>query len=136
MMNKYLLDTNICIFMLKNRYNIRTIINDNIVDNCYISELSIAELYYGAYKSICPDRGIKEVQLILSRFKMIPVSDSLALFGQLKADMERKGNKIDDFDLLIGATAITHDFIMVTDNVKHLGKIHGIQLENWIERNK
>ena len=134
MINKYLLDTNICIFMLKNRYNIRTIINDNIVDNCYISELSIAELYYGAYKSICSDRGIKEVQLILSRFKTIPVSDSLALFGQLKADMERSGNKIDDFDLLIGATAITHDFIMVTDNVKHLGKIPGVQLENWIER--
>ncbi len=134
MINKYLLDTNICIFMLKNRYNIRTIINDSIVDNCYISELSIAELYYGAYKSICPDKGIKEVQLISSRFKTIPVSDSLVLFGQLKTDMERSGNKIDDFDLLIGATAITHDLIMVTDNVKHLGKIPGIQLENWIER--
>ena len=134
MINKYLLDTNICIFMLKNRYNIRTIINDNIVDNCYISELSIAELYYGAYKSICPDKGIKEVQLILSRFKTIPVSDSLALFGQLKAEMERNGNKIDDFDLFIGATAIAHDLIMVTDNVKHLGKIPGIQTENWVER--
>ena len=120
--------------MLKNRYNIRTIINDTVVDNCYISELSIAELYYGAYKSIYPGKGITEVQLILSRFKTIQVSDSLKLFGQLKANMERAGNKIDDFDLLIGATAITHDLIMVTDNVKHLGKIPGIQLENWIDR--
>lgn len=122
--------------MLKNRYNIRTIINDDIVDNCYISDLSIAELYYGAYKSIHQNKGLKEVQLISSRFKIVPVSDSIALFGQLKADMERTGNKIDDFDLLIGAKAISHDLIMVTVNVKHLGKIPGIQLENWIERNK
>ena len=122
--------------MLKDRYDIRAIINDIGAEHCCISELSIAELYYGAYKSINPNRGISEVDLISSRFKTISVTDAIETFGQLKADMECSGNKIDDFDLLIGATAITNDLIMVTDNVKHIGKIPGIQLENWIERNK
>ena len=89
-----------------------------------------------SFFNICYMSGhlIKFRSLIKERFEFISISSSLNNFGQLKADMERTGNKIDDFDLLIGATAITHDLIMVTDNVKHLGKIPGIQLENWIER--
>ena len=81
-----------------------------------------------------PLRGRNEVFQLMSDFEIISATDAIETFGQLKADMERSGNKIDDFDLLIGATAITHDLIMVTDNVKHIGKIPGIQLENWIER--
>lgn len=43
---------------------------------------------------------------------------------------------IDDFDLMIGATALSHDFVLVTENVKHLGRIQGVEIENWIERSK
>ena len=101
---------------------------------CVISELTLAELYYGAYKSNAPIKHIEEITKIKERFKVISISSSLEEFGKLKADMERTGNRIDDFDLFIGATAITHDFTMVTDNLKHLGRIPGIQIENWIER--
>jgi tRNA(fMet)-specific endonuclease VapC len=99
-----------------------------------IRQLTLAELYYGSYKSSAPLKHIEEISKVKERFEVISISSSLNNFGQLKADMERTGNKIDYFDLLIGATAITHDLIMVTDNVKHLGKIPRIQLENWIER--
>lgn len=136
MIKEYLLDTNICIFMLKQRYNVQDRIYDIGIEHCYISEITIAELFYGAFKSMNPLRGRNEVFQLMSDFEIISATDAIETFGQLKADMERSGNKIDDFDLLIGATAITHDLIMVTDNVKHLGKIPGIQLENWIERNK
>ena len=134
MIKEYLLDTNICIFMLKQRYNVQDRIFDIGIEHCYISEITIAELFYGAFKSMNPLRGRNEVFQLMSDFEIISATDAIETFGQLKANMERAGNKIDDFDLLIGATAITHDLIMVTDNIKHLGKIPGIQLENWIER--
>lgn len=134
MEKKYLLDTNICVAMIRNLFNTRTKASEIGRNNCCISEITIAELYYGAYKSNNLLKHFNEVSRLKDRYEVISVSSSLDAFGQLKADMERTGNKIDDFDLLIGATAITHDFIMVTDNVKHLGKIPGIQVENWIER--
>ena len=127
---KYLLDTNICIAMFKGREDVSQKLIQNGFSKCAISELTLAELYYGAYKSNAIVKHIKEVSEVKNRFKIISISSSLDTFGQLKAEMERTGNKIDDFDLLIGATAITHDLIMVADNVKHLGKIPGIQLEN------
>ena len=134
MEKKYLLDTNICVAMIRNLFNTRTKASEIGRNNCCISEITIAELYYGAYKSNNLLKHFNEVSRLKDRYEVISVSPSLDTFGRLKADMERSGNKIDDFDLLIGATAITHDLIMVTDNVKHLGKISGIQLENWSER--
>ena len=134
MIKEYLLDTNICIFMLKQRYNVQDRIYDIGIEHCYISEITIAELFYGAFKSMNPLRGRNEVFQLMSDFEIISATDAIETFGQLKVNMERSGNKIDDFDLLIGATAITHDLIMVTDNIKHLGRIPGLQIENWIER--
>ncbi len=134
MEKKYLLDTNICIAMFKGREDVSQKLIQNGFSKCAISELTRAELYYGAYKSNAIVKHINEICEVKSRFKVISISSSLDTFGQLKAEMERNGNKIDDFDLFIGATAIAHDLIMVTDNVKHLGKIPGIQVENWIER--
>ena len=120
--------------MLKQRYNVQDRIYDIGIEHCYISEITIAELFYGAFKSTNPLRGRNEVFQLMSDFEIISATDAIETFGQLKVNMERSGNKIDDFDLLIGATAITHDLIMVTDNIKHLGKIPGLQVENWIER--
>lgn len=134
MEKRYLLDTNICIAMFKGRADVSEKLIKYGFSRCAISELTIAELYYGAYKSNAPIKHIEEISKVKERFDVISISSSLETFGQLKAEMERSGNKIDDFDLLIGATAINHDLIMVTDNVKHLGKIPGVQVENWIER--
>jgi tRNA(fMet)-specific endonuclease VapC len=135
MEHKYLLDTNICIFILKNRYGVRDRVLQAKPKNCYVSEITLAELYYGAAKSDDVENRLKDIDFISQRFKVIPVFPSLRMFGEVKASLVKAGNSIDDFDILIGCTAITNNFILVTDNVKHLNRLPGIQLENWTDRN-
>ncbi len=131
---KYLLDTNICISLLKNQYGIREAILNVKTKNCFVSEISIAELYYGASKSNNREERVKDVDFIVSHFGIVPIFRALPLYGDLKAKLEKDGNRIDDFDILIGSTAIANGMVMVTDNVKHLGRLPGIKIENWTNR--
>ncbi|MBQ7984805.1 MAG: type II toxin-antitoxin system VapC family toxin [Bacteroidales bacterium] len=131
---RYLLDTNICIELLKNTHNVRQRIIEKGVKNCYVSEITLAELYFGAFNSNNAKERIKDVDFIAEHFETVPVFNSLSLYGKMKALLRRQGNPIDDFDILIGTTAIANDMIMVTDNTKHLSRLEGIKLENWVER--
>ncbi len=133
-MATYLLDTNICISMLKDKYGVREAILKVKPENCYISEITLGELYYGAFFSNNKVERLKDVAFIANHFKIIPVSETLPLFGELKAQLRREGNLIDDFDILIGCAAILHNLVMVTDNVKHLNRLPNIIIENWTNR--
>ncbi len=133
MQNRYLLDTNICISMLKNKYGIREHIIDVGVSSCYVSEITIAELYYGASKSGRKQDHIKDVGFIANNFEILPIYPVLELYGDVRAELERQGTPIDDFDILIGATSIVNHLTMVTDNVRHLGRLPDIVIENWKE---
>lgn len=132
-MRHYLLDTNICISILKDKYGIREKVLDVSPKNCFISEITIAELFYGAAKSQRAEH-FKDIDHIINLFKVLPVYPSLRLYGKLKAELEQKGQRIDEFDLLIGATSITNNMTMVTSNTKHFERITGIYLENWMEQ--
>lgn len=132
-MRHYLLDTNICIYILKDKYGIREKVLDVSPKNCFISEITIAELFYGAAKSQRAEH-FKDIDHIINLFKVLPVYPSLRLYGKLKAELEQKGQRIDEFDLLIGATSITNNMTMVTPNTKHFERITGIYLENWMEQ--
>lgn len=129
-MAKYLLDTNICISLLKNKYGIREKILDVSFEKCYVSEVTIAELYYGAAKSNRPEH-FDDVDNIRGMFKILPIYPSLKLYGELKAGLEQKGQRLDDFDLLIGVTSMVNKMIMVTSNTRHFERIPGIKLEDW-----
>ena len=131
---QYLLDTNICIWFLKNRCHVREAIIKADPDNCFISEITIAELYYGACKSSRKEERLKDVEFVMKHFKVLPIFPALPLFGDIRAELESKGLRIDDFDLLIGATAIANDLIVVSDNIKHLGRLPNIRVENWVDR--
>ena len=98
----YLLDTNICISMLKNKYGVREAILKAKAENCYVSEITLGELYFGASFSDNKKERLKDVAFIVDRFKVISVSGTLPLFGDIKANLKRKGTLIDDFDILIG----------------------------------
>lgn len=130
----YLLDTNICISMLKNKYGVREKILKVKPCNCFVSEITLGELYFGASFSNNKEERLKDVAFIVDHFKVIPVSETLPLYGDVKADLRREGNLIDDFDILIGCAAILNCLVMVTDNVKHLGRLPGITIENWVNR--
>ena len=130
-MKKYLLDTDICVFFLQGKYNIKDKILENGLENCFISEITIAELKYGAIKSKNRKKHLKEVDLVIELFAILPIFDSLDMYAIEKVRLQNQGKLISDFDLLIGATAITNDMIMVSNNEKHLSRISNIKLENW-----
>ena len=127
----YLLDTNICISILKNKNNTRQKVAKVGLEHCFISEITLAELYYGASKSGNKANRIKDVAFFENKMKVIPIYDCLEIFGDAKAYLESQGTRVDDFDLLIGATAVKNNYVMVTDNLKHLGRIPNIQITNW-----
>lgn len=134
MKERYLLDTNICVFMLKNKYGIREAVIKAKPENCYVSEITIAELYYGASKSNNKKERIKDVDFIVRKFKILPIYPALPLFGEIRAELEEAGMRIDDFDILIGATSIQNKMIIVSDNIKHIGRLPNIKIENWVTR--
>lgn len=129
-MKQYLLDTNICISMFKNKQGIREKILDVSLTNCFVSEITLAELFYGAAKS-GREEHFKDVEMVIRMFKVLPVYPCLRLYGGMKAELEANGMRIDEFDLLIGATAVFNKMVMVTSNVKHFERIPEIQIENW-----
>ena len=127
----YLLDTNIVIFYFKNRFEVVSRMNQVGIQNCFISEITITELKYGALKSSRPEHHFRKLAEFLTVIKVIPVIGVLDVYAQEKVRLEKIGNKIDEFDLLIGATAVTNDLIMVTNNISHLGRIENIKIEDW-----
>ncbi len=130
-MKKYLLDTNICIFYLKGRFDLDTKVRNVGVENCFISEITVAELKFGAENSEHVERNRSVVTNLLSVFQVIPVFGSLDVYAKEKARLRKRGDLIDDFDLLIGATAIANELIMVTNNTKHFVRMDGMILEDW-----
>lgn len=131
MKTRYLLDTNVLIAMLKDKNNVRKQILKVGIDNCYVSEISIAELFYGAAKG-GRAKNLEDVNHILKLFEILPIFPSLKQYGHVKALLEMEGRRIDDFDLLIGVTALQNNLTMVTANVKHLERIPDLIIENWM----
>lgn len=133
-MKGYLLDTNICIFYMKGKYQLNEKIKKVGQDNCYISEVTVAELLFGAARSANKEKHLKQIASFIEQFKIFPIYDTLSTFAAKKAELCEKGQLIDDFDILIGSTAIHYGLVMVTENVKHLNHLSSIKIENWIER--
>ena len=133
-MKKYLLDTNICIFYMKGKYQLNIKVRKARQQNCYISEITVAELLYGAAFSQDKERNLAEVNEFISKFEILPIRPALEIFGESKATLRKQGLLIDDFDILIGATAVINKMIMVSENQKHLSRIPGIKTENWVMR--
>ena len=130
-MDGYLLDTNICIYLLKGQRGIVDKIEIAGCDNCFITDVTLAELWFGAYNSERIEQQKRGVVYLEQLFNVISIRDSVELFGSNKAYLKSKGILIDDFDILIGSTAIKHDLIMVTEKVKHRSRLPGISVENW-----
>lgn len=133
-MEKFLLDTNICIFFLKGKYNLNRQFEKIGLENCCISEVTLAELKYGAECSERIAENMKMVDDFANTITIVPIFNSLNIYAKEKAKLRKKGILIDDFDILIGSTAVANNFILVTENEKHLKRISKIEIENWIEQ--
>jgi tRNA(fMet)-specific endonuclease VapC len=130
---KYLLDTNICIFFLQGKYGVKEKIQEAGRKNCYISEITIAELLYGATYSNS-EKHRHDVEILLESLTVVPIYDSLPTYATTKAYLRREGQMIEEFDMLIGSSAVHHGYVMVTENVDHFERIPGIEIECWVTR--
>lgn len=136
-MKKYLLDTNICVFFLRGKYDIGQRIKQVGWDNCYISEITVAELKYGAelWRKQHGREPMQGLDKFLSHIQILSIGNVLDKFAAEKVRLRLAGTPAEDnFDLLIGCTALVFDMVMVTENVKDFKNLAGIQIENWIRR--
>ena len=135
----YLLDTNICAFYLRGRYNVDRLIDKVGWENCYISEITMLELKMGVELSMQKDGKDRSEQLneFLSDIKILPINDAIDIAAHEKIRLRLVGTPCDDnFDLLIACTAIVNEMVCVTDNTKDFHRFQNIKLENWIVRSE
>lgn len=130
---KYLLDSNICIYFLRNNAGVIKKFIEAGLDNCYISEYTVAELFYGAECSDRPKENSQDIIEFCSALNVIPITNTIREFARQKALLRKKGTMIEDADIFIGSTAIVENMTMVTENVKHLSRLENIKIENWLK---
>lgn len=130
-MKKYLLDTNTCIFYIKGKFELDKKFEDVDPDNCFFSEITLAELKFGVENSEKKEKNQKALNNFLTGIAVVPIFHSLDLYAKEKARLRKQGTPVDDFDLLIGVTSVAHNLIMVTNNTEHFKRIKGISLEDW-----
>ena len=127
---KYLLDTNVLVGYLRKKVRLR---EEWVEQGSGISIISLGELIYGAYKSDLPIENLRLIRALVREIgiRIVGMDEEMVdIFGGLKAKLEKRGKKLEDFDLLIAATAISEKLILVTSNVKHFEKIRGLKIEH------
>jgi len=133
-MAKYIIDTNTCIEYFKHRNGVPDRMNQESRDDLCVSEVTIAELLYGAVHSKSVDRHLQEVRELQRDIAVLPISDVIDDYAEIRHALTSQGITVEDFDILIGATARHYGLIAVTDNLKHFIPMPGVEVENWIKR--
>ena len=126
----YLLDTNVLIAMFRDQHGIREAILKAGFENCIVSEISFAELLYGAHKAGY-ERHSHEISFIKNQFTLLPVSCAIEQYALLRAQLESDGMRLDNFDLLIAASAIAEGLTLVTHNTRHFERIPRLKVKDW-----
>jgi tRNA(fMet)-specific endonuclease VapC len=116
---------------MKGKFDLEAKFDKVASENCFISEITLAELKFGVEKIEKPEKNSKALDNFLSGVQILPIFHSLDLFAKEKARLQKAGTPVDDFDLLIGVTSVTHKMAMVTNNTNHFKRIKGIKLEDW-----
>ena len=133
---KYLLDTCICVYWLRDKFGVKDYINAVGMENCFISEITVAELKYGReYGRLKGGSRYKDQRLdeFFDAINIIPVSPFFDFYAEEKARLTIAGTPTGDFDLLIGCTAVAKKMVMVTQIIKDFENIKDICLENWVD---
>ena len=132
-MLKYLLDTNIVIYVLKRRpKEVLAMFNAN-ASRMAISSITLSELFYGAEKSLNTDKNLEAVEEFVSHLDVLPYDAKASQhYGQIKAALEKKGQIIGENDIHIAAHARSHGLILVSNNVREFQRVPNLVLENWV----
>lgn len=136
-MKQFLLDTNICIHYLKGEYDLQKQFAMVGYENCFISELTIAELLFGVENGAEArrEKNRENVARLETAFddRILLIGRCFAEYSRQKTQTRKVGRPVGEFDLLIGSTAIVHGLTLVTRNSKDFAGLVGIRLENWID---
>lgn len=132
-MLKYMLDTNICIFTIKNKpIAVREKFNLHANHLC-ISTVTLMELIYGAEKSAAPERNLAVIEGLKARLEVLDYDTSAAEHtGQIKAELAGQGLPIGPYDQMIAGHARSRGLIIVTNNTREFERVSGIRLEDWV----
>lgn len=131
---KYMLDTNICIFIIKHQPEnvIRKFMEYNPGDIC-ISAITYAELVHGVEKSQSREKNRIALTVFLSEIQIVPFDDPAAqVYGVVRADLQKKGTPIGPLDTLIAAHAKALNLTLVTNNTKEFARVDGLALDDWV----
>jgi tRNA(fMet)-specific endonuclease VapC len=131
----WFLDTNICILFLKGSYPyMMEVMRTHRPADVKIPAVVQTELLYGVEKSARREENRQNVERFLSIFEIVPFGKECAgIYGEVRAELERQGSPIGPNDLLIAATVLSCNGILVTKNQREFSRIKGLQLENWVE---
>jgi len=129
----YLLDTNICIYLIKKH---PSKVLDRLMscspDDVALSAVTVSELAYGVSKSKVPRQNGEALQLFLAPFQILSYSPEAAFaYGDIRAELERKGTPIGGMDLMIAAHALALGATLVSNNLKEFRRVSGLTTENW-----
>ena len=130
---KLMLDTNACIDIIKDYpSSLRERFASHAVGDIGISIVTLAELEYGVSKSSRPARNREALDQFVSPLEVAPFDrQATAVYGKLRAALEKKGQSIGSLDLLIAAHAVRLDVRLVTHNVREFGRVPGLRIEDW-----
>jgi tRNA(fMet)-specific endonuclease VapC len=132
-MLKYMLDTNIVIYVIKRRpAELLSIFNERAGHMC-ISTITLAELLHGVEKSERQEHNLRQVEDFISRLDVLEYGESAAAhYGSIRADLERKGKPIGVNDLHIAGHARSAGLILVTNNMREFERVDGLRVESWL----
>ncbi len=132
-MIKYMLDTNILIYTIKNRpKKVRDAFKKHS-EFLAMSTVTLGELIYGAEKSLQSARNLADIESLAARLEGVPFDDEAAIhFGQVRAELAKSGKIIGPYDLMIAGHARSRGLILVTNNMREFKRVPGLRVENWV----
>ncbi|MDL1909513.1 type II toxin-antitoxin system VapC family toxin [Chloroflexi bacterium CFX6] len=127
-----MLDTDHCIAILRKKLDLREHVKAE--EELFISAISVAELTHGAHRSKHREDNLARLEVLFAALTILPFDESAGRrFGALKADLETRGEPLDDLDLQIASSAIENALPLATNNTNHFKRIKGLELQNWIK---
>jgi tRNA(fMet)-specific endonuclease VapC len=126
-----ILDTDHCIAILRQKLDL----SDHVAadEELFITSLTVAELMHGANRSLHREDNLTRLEVLFAALTVLPFDEMAGRrFGYLKAELEEKGEPLDDLDLQIASIALDQNLPLVSNNTKHFKRVKNLKLENWI----
>lgn len=126
-----ILDTDHCIAILRQKLDL----SDHVTaeEELFVTSITVAELIHGANRSLHREENLTRLEVLFAALTTLPFDEMAGRrFGYLKAELEEKGEPLDDLDLQIAGIALCHDLPLATNNTKHFKRVKELKLENWI----